>query len=80
MTTFKKIEDYQEAEVLSAKSLKDILWYNIRGIRDGSVQSTQADSMAAQAREILKTIRTELEINKQSGMPVSETLKSFPEA
>ena len=64
---------------LNAKNLKEKLWNNLQGIEDGSIQMNQADAMAGQAREILKTIRTELEITKQSGQAVSGKLKEFPE-
>jgi hypothetical protein len=64
---------------LNAKNLKETLWTNLKGVQDGSVQTTQADSMASQAREILKTIKTELEICRQSGKAVSEKLQKFPE-
>jgi len=64
---------------LNAKNLKKILWDNLQGIQNGNVQPAQADSMASQAREILKTVKTELEICKQSGKPVSDKLQKFPE-
>lgn len=64
---------------LNAKNLKEILWANLQGIKDGSVQVSQADAMATQAREILRTVKTELEITKQSGQAVTEKLKQFPE-
>lgn len=64
---------------LNAKNLKKILWNNLQGIQDGTVQPAQADAMVSQAREILKTVKTELEISKQSGKPVSDKLQKFPE-
>ena len=64
---------------LNAKNLKTMLWNNLNGIADGTIQPSQADSMASQAREILKTVKTELEICKQSGKPVSDKLQKFPE-
>lgn len=64
---------------LNAKNLKKILWDNLQGVQNGTVQPAQADAMASQAREILKTVKTELEICKQSGKPVSDKLQKFPE-
>ena len=65
---------------LNAKNLKEILWNNLQGIQNGEIQISQADGMATQAREILRTVKIELEISKQSGKAVSEKLKLFPEA
>ena len=65
---------------LNAKNLKDKLWNNLQGIESGDVQLSQADGMATQAREILRTVKIELEIAKQSGQSVSDKLKAFPEA
>lgn len=65
---------------LNAKNLKEKLWNNLQGIQDGSVQLSQADGMATQAREILRTVKIELEITKQSGKSVTDKLKAFPEA
>jgi len=64
---------------LNAKNLKDKLWANLQGIEDGKVQLSQADGMASQAREILRVVKIELEITKQSGQAVTEKLKAFPE-
>ena len=64
---------------LNAKNLKDKLWANLQGIEGGTVQLSQADGMATQAREILRVVKIELEITKQSGQAVTEKLKSFPE-
>lgn len=64
---------------LNAKNLKDKLWANLQGIESGDIQLTQADGMATQAREILRVVKTELEITKQSGQAVTEKLKAFPE-
>ena len=64
---------------LNAESLKSILWENLTGLKSGEIQPQQADAMASQAREILKTVKLELEITKAAGQAVSETLRAFPE-
>lgn len=64
---------------LNAKNLKEILWNNLQGLQSGEVQLSQADGMATQAREILRVVKIELEITKQSGQAVTERLKAFPE-
>ena len=64
---------------LNAASLKSVLWDNLNGLKSGDIQPSQADAMAAQAREILKTVKLELDITKASGAAVTHSLKAFPE-
>ena len=64
---------------LSAKSLKSALWETLNSVKDGSMEPGQADSIASQAREILRTTNTQLRIAHQSKRPVSAGLIVFAE-
>jgi len=49
-------------QILSAVNLKDALWTTLNEIKDDKMQPNQADAIAAQAREILRTIKVQLQI------------------
>lgn len=64
---------------LNAKNLKETLWENIQQIKDGAMTPVTGHSVAAQVRELLGTVKVELEIQKQSGSQISQSLKDFCE-
>jgi hypothetical protein len=64
---------------LNAKNLKDILWETLNDIRSGNLQPAEADSIATQAREILRTVNTQLRIATQAKRNVSTGLIDFSE-
>lgn len=49
-------------EKLTANNLKNALWTTLQGIKDGSVDAGNADAIASQAREILRTVKVQLQI------------------
>lgn len=64
---------------LTAKNLKDKLWETLQGIQSGKVNPGEADSIASQAREILRCTNTQLQIFKQSKRDVSADVIMFAE-
>ena len=49
-------------KILSAVNLKDVLWSTLNEIKEDKMQPNQADAIASQAREILRTIKVQLQI------------------
>jgi hypothetical protein len=49
-------------KILSAVNLKDVLWSTLNDIKEDKMQPNQADAIASQAREILRTIKVQLQI------------------
>lgn len=66
-------------EILTATNLKSALWETLNKLKDGSMQPAEGDSIATQAREILRTANTQLRISQQSKRSVPADLISFSE-
>ena len=64
---------------LTAKNLKEALWDTLTSVKSGEMQPMQADAIASQAREILRTTNTQLRISAQSKREVSADVISFNE-
>ena len=64
---------------LSAKALKGALWATLNEVRQGKMEPSQADSIASQAREILRTTNTQLRVAQQAKRPVATDVISFAE-
>lgn len=64
---------------LNAKNLKATLWDNVSQIKEGKMTPVTGHSIAAQVRELLGTVKVELEIQKQSASEISKSLKDFCE-
>ena len=64
---------------LSAENLKDSLWDTLEQVKVGTMQPGQADSVATQAREILRTTNTQLRIFHQAKRPISADVIAFAE-
>lgn len=62
---------------LSAKTLKETLWETLNEIKDGKMEAVQADAIAAQAREILRTVNMQLRISSQAGENIAADLSTF---
>lgn len=65
---------------LSAKSLKSALWSTLNAVKEGRMEAGQADSVASQAREILRTTNTQLRVAQQSKRPVATDVIAFAES
>lgn len=64
---------------LTASHLKDVLWSTMLALQSGEVQPGQGDAIAAQAREILRTVRTQLMVVGQAKRTVPAELILFAE-
>lgn len=64
---------------LSAQTLKLALWETLNKVKDGDVQPSNADAIAVQAREILRTVNAELRITNQAKRNVTTHLIDFAE-
>jgi len=64
---------------LTATSLKNALWDTLQGLKDGSVQPGQGDAIASQAREILRTVKVQLQVTSQAKRSVPVEVITFSE-
>jgi len=64
---------------LSTTTLKDSLWTTLNGIKDGSIQPAQGDAIASQAREILRTVKVQLQVVSLAQRSVPLEIISFAE-
>lgn len=65
---------------LNANNLKKVLWETLNGVKSGKMAAAEADSVATQAREILRTTNTQLLIFRQSKRNVSTEVIDFAES
>lgn len=68
----------EQAE-LNASNLKLELWNTLNELRHGKIQPGQGDAIASQAREILRTVRTQLLVTSQAKRPVPADCLQFAE-
>lgn len=68
-----------EAKGLTATNLKAALWETLNDIKSGVVQPGQGDAIAAQAREILRTVKVQLQVTNQSKRSVPADVITFAE-
>lgn len=64
---------------LSATNLKQSLWETLSDIKSGTRQPGEADAIASQAREILRTTNVQLRIASQSGRNIPLEVIEFSE-
>jgi len=64
---------------LTAKNLKSALWETLKEVKSGKMEPGQADAVASQAREILRTTNTQLRVFQQAKRPVGAEVISFAE-
>lgn len=64
---------------LSAANLKSVLWDTLNQIKDDKMQANQGDAIASQAREILRTIKVQLQIAGHTKRPVPSDVLDFAE-
>lgn len=65
---------------LTASSLKDILWETLTDLKHEQILPNRADAIAAQAREILRTVKVQLQVSGQSKRSVPEDIIRFSES
>lgn len=66
-------------EKLSAVSLKEALWETLNSVKSDKMLPAQGDAIAAQAREILRTVKVQLQIVGQSKRSVPLEVIEFAE-
>lgn len=64
---------------LSASSLKDILWETLTDLKAENILPNRADAIAAQSREILRTIKVQLQVAGQAKRGVPQEIIEFSE-
>ncbi len=64
---------------LTASNLKTALWETLNNIKEDKMQPGQGDAIAAQAREILRTVNTQLRVVGQSNRSVPLEVIEFAE-
>ncbi len=64
---------------LTASSLKDVLWETLTDLKTEQMLPNRADAIAAQSREILRTIKTQLQIAGQSKRGIPQEIIDFSE-
>jgi len=67
------------ANELTATNLKTALWETLNAIKDGTIQPGQGDAIASQAREILRTVKVQLQVTNQSKRSVPSDVILFAE-
>lgn len=65
---------------LKASTLKDVLWETLVDLRANDMPANRADAIAAQAREILRTVKVQLQVTNAAKRPVPRGIVDFAEA
>lgn len=63
----------------TAKHLKDTLWETLIDLRHENILPNRADAIAAQSREILRTVKTQLQVAGQAKRQVPQEIIDFSE-
>ena len=64
---------------LSASSLKDVLWETLTDLKAENILPNRADAIDAQSREILRTIKVQLQVAGQAKRGVPQEIIDFAE-
>ena len=64
---------------LTALNLKSVLWDTLNDIKDGRMQANQGDAIASQAREILRTVKVQLQVSAHSKRSLPLEVINFSE-
>jgi hypothetical protein len=64
---------------LTAGSLKDVLWETLTDLRHENILPNRADAIAAQSREILRTIKIQLQVAGAAKRAVPQDIIEFSE-
>lgn len=64
---------------LSASGLKDVLWETLTDLKAENILPNRADAIAAQSREILRTIKVQLQVAGQAKRGVPQEIIDFSE-
>ena len=69
----------QNQPLLTANNLKNTLWSTLNQVKAKKMLPGHADAVAAQAREILRTVKVQLLISGQTARPVPAEVVEFSE-
>ena len=64
---------------LNAANLKQALWETLQGIKNNEIQPSNGDAIASQAREILRTVKVQLQVSQQTKRNVPAEVIAFSE-
>lgn len=65
-----------DKQMMTAQALKNELWATLKEFRAAKIKPAMANAIATQAREILRTVKTELDISQaRSEKPLRGLLK-----
>jgi len=64
---------------LSAVNLKNALWETLSAIKSDLMQPSQGDAIAAQAREIIRTVKVQLQVAQQAKRAIPAEVIDFAE-
>jgi hypothetical protein len=64
---------------LTASSLKDVLWETLTDLKHENIMPNRADAIAAQSREILRTVKVQLQIAGATQRAVPQEIIDFSE-
>jgi hypothetical protein len=64
---------------LTAQNLKNALWETLQAIKNDSMQASNGDAIASQAREILRTVKVQLQVASQTKRAVPVEVIAFSE-
>lgn len=64
---------------LTASSLKDVLWETLTDLKHENILPNRADAIAAQSREILRTIKVQLQVAGAAKRGVPQEIIEFSE-
>ena len=74
-----KVQAVTVIRPLTASSLKDALWETLTDLKHDNIMPNRADAIAAQSREILRTVKVQLQISGQTQRPVPQEIIEFSE-
>lgn len=64
---------------LNAVNLKEALWETLQGLQKDTIEPGKGDAIATQAREILRTVNTQLKVSSVTGRKVTQEVIDFSE-
>jgi hypothetical protein len=67
-------------QTLSASNLKTALWETLNAIKEDKMQANQGDAIASQAREILRTVKVQVQISQHTKRSLPLEVIEFAEA
>ena len=67
------------SDKLTAVNLKNALWDTLQAIKSDTMLPAQGDAIASQAREILRTVKVQLQVAAQSKRNVPTEILDFVE-